>query len=125
MTPAEYNKCLPMPGIYARDWRAARKALSSGITVRLGRAFDYRTFRTLEEFDREFRGALERRIDARAGIKPRGRRDNADWFTGCRRDARAINDYFGRRIMLRLCNLSTLELRKRYAGRIPRDYSEE
>lgn len=110
------------PGGYVKWWRTAKDITKRGGTVRI-----FRTGNDLdaEALSREMRLALDKRINLRGGLVEKGRKFDPTWQMGCHRDARQINDYFGRRILVRLCNLSTLELRKRYKGRIPADYSED
>lgn len=54
-------------------------------------------------------------INRKAGIPDvKGRKQDPDYQTSLRRDARSINDHFGKRFALRYTALSNADLRKRY-----------
>lgn len=112
----------PNPGAYVKFWRAAKDITQRGGSVRI---FRHGVDLDAETFTREMRLALDRRINERGWLIERGRKFHSDWQRGCYQDARQINDYFEHRRLVRLCNLSTVELRKRYKGRIPADYKED
>lgn len=67
----------------------------------------------LEEFRREFLKALDRRINLKGEVEPKGRKTDYDYEWRLRRDARAIFDRNTKRI--RIYQFETEEARKRFS----------
>lgn len=123
---------LPAPGWYVRHSRAGFEYLRSGggslfgggdarRTVRVGEPIlDWpgRDF-TLPEFERWWWSAMDRRINARAGIgAPRGRKDDPDWEIRAWRDSRRVRDILTTR--LRVYQFETDEARRRFGHLLAR-----
>lgn len=90
-------------------YRRAREITEAGGTVRLerfGREYDADGWR------RQFRAALDRRINLKAGPYPTGRKWDDDYQRNLERDCRAIRDKVRRRVALH--QLVTSELRRRF-----------
>lgn len=111
----------PVPGAYVAAWKRGKEHTARGGLIRMEWPC---SGLNAQQFDCEMLGALNRRINERGGIVEQGRKYDPEWQTECRRDCYRIRDHFQKRIITRLRDLSTPELRQRYAGRIPADYSE-
>jgi hypothetical protein len=77
----------------------------------------------LQAFRREFRLALNRRINLKAGDdrETRWRKWDHDYQIALRRDARRVNEYSSRRIVDPINRLSTPELQRRFCWEYTRD----
>jgi hypothetical protein len=90
-------------------YRRAREITEAGGTVRLerfGREYD------ADDWRRQFRLALDRRITLKAGPEPAWRKLDDDYRRNLERDCRAIRDKVRRRVALH--QLATPELRRRF-----------
>lgn len=90
-------------------YRRAREITESGGAIRLswaGREYD------AEGWRRQFRVALDRRINLKAGPEPSWRKLDDQYQTELRRDCQRIRDHSQRRIALH--QIITPELRRRF-----------
>lgn len=112
MTPAEYNRSIPMPGEYARSWKILASLHPSTIVSVPGwivgmSGWGNQSVHAGVSLAR-VREALDRRINARAGYTPREPREETYRLA---RDARAALDRNVRRI--RVYQFETREARRR------------
>jgi hypothetical protein len=103
-------------GAYVLLWRQARAAGRGGY----GDATIPRTWpaQTVNEFLRETRAALHRRINLKAGIRGRGRKHGEIYQIEMRRDCRRIRERVTHRV--RLHQIMTRELQQRFSHLLSR-----
>jgi len=112
MTPAEYNRHIPMPGEYARSWRILA-SLPADKTVSVpgwlvGLAGWHDQVVPAGTVLAHVRKAMDNRINARAGYTPREPREETYRLA---RDARAAHDHNTRRV--RVYQFETKQARAR------------
>jgi len=101
----------PQAGNYVATWRKVKQYAASNPDARLHVPGDFDS--TPARLYAEYCAALDRRINARAGVKPAGRKDTPAYFIDCQRDQRDIQQHVTSRV--RIYQLLTAECRKRFA----------
>lgn len=107
----------PQVCVYLKWVRLCQEAFAQGKRVRTRWTDSYNGM-DYEEWRREFRQALDRRINDKGGIVQRGRKYDYLYQLNMQRDQRALHDYTQRRIR-GVYRLSTPELQKRFGHLLP------
>ena len=112
--PEHYRAAnLPSKASYCQAWRFGLQCAREGRSVWSGRAHFSRLLHG-DEIRAFFVEALQRRINARAGLDaPRGRKDSTDQFFRYWRDAQAIRQWNNGRVTIH--RFETAEARARFA----------
>ena len=99
------------PGTYLALVRAADSALNAGKRVRL-----HWSSKSLDRagWIREFRAALNKRINAKTRAASLGRKDSDDYLASARRDQRRLHDKLVDRVRVSMPRFETDEVQRRF-----------